>query len=78
MCPQRDVCKEASLQLGLLTPYNGTKSGIPLVANGVEDLNFVENSSVIKSDSQGISDGARVGVVVVSREELVFNAFHLK
>ena len=57
----------------------GTKSilDVPLVADGVEDLNFVKNGSIVQCNSQGVSDGSGFWVVIVGREEVVFNAFHL-
>lgn len=52
-------------------------SSVPLVTNGVENLNLVKNSAVIEGNGQGIADRSRVWVVIISGEELVFDALHL-
>lgn len=49
----------------------------PLVADGVEDLDLIENGAVVQGDGQGVTDRSGLGVVVVGREELILHALHL-
>lgn len=50
----------------------------PLVSDRVQDLDLVENGTVIERDGQSVANGSGVRVVVVGREEIVLNALHLQ
>lgn len=48
-----------------------------LVADGVLDLNLVEDGAVVEFNEKGIADGALLGVVVVDAEILILHTIDL-
>lgn len=71
--------RESSTQMSskLLEENGGTLLSSLSVANGVVDLDLVENSAVLESDLNGVTDVSLVGGMVLLGESLVLNTLHL-
>lgn len=66
------VGRDVVLELG--HEEGGALGAAALVADGVLDLDFVEDGAVVELDEEGVADGALLRVVVVDAESLVFDA----
>jgi len=47
------------------------------VAHGIFNLNFIQDSTVVKFDEESITDGTLLRVVIVDAEAFVFDAMNL-
>jgi hypothetical protein len=63
--------------LELVHQQGGAFGSPSLVANGIFNLDLIENCSVVQLDQKGISDRALRGVVVVDAEALLLDTIDL-
>ena len=67
----------SNVTLELLHEERGAFATTAFMANGVFNLNFVEDGTILQGDGDSVANGALLGIVIVDAEAFVFNACDL-
>ena len=67
----------SNVTLELLHEERGAFATTAFMANGVFNLNFVEDGTILQSDSDSVANGTLLGIVIVDAEAFVFNTCDL-
>ena len=67
----------SNVTLELLHEERGAFATTAFMANGVFNLNFVEDGTILQSDGDSVANGALLGIVIVDAEAFVFNTCDL-
>ena len=66
-----------NVPLELVDKQRGTLLTAELMANGILNLDLIEDGAVVKFNEESIADGPLLGSVVLFRESLVFHTVNL-